>query len=243
MEKRNISILSLMISIIFAFSSQALACHFTNVNLIAECVPDGSGGYSIEYGITAETEQPDQSTGEMIQPPARLAYWLSISGYNIEGIFLSNSGPFVGSYSVQNCGDYIITGSASIVGTAVTEVLGPKTVICSCDGGTEGCTPGYWKNHLDMWTVYQPYEDFDFVFGTDLFDPDKTLGEAVRLGGGGIRKLARHGTAALLSAANSCVDYPYTVDAVIEAVRAGNADELADANELGCPLDNNICLQ
>lgn len=103
----------------------------------------------------------------------------------------------------------------------------------------EGCTPGYWRQpqHLDDWVDYDPSDNFDTVFGTDYFNPDITLGEAVWLGGGGLKKLARHGTAALLNAASPAVDYPLTVAEVIAAVQDGEADMLADYNELGCPLD------
>jgi hypothetical protein len=104
--------------------------------------------------------------------------------------------------------------------------------------GTEGCTPGYWKNHLKAWgaTGYALGDDFDATFGVDLFDPNITLETAMNLGGGGVNRLARHGVAALLSAAHPDVDSPYTVAEVIALVQAGDADALADANELGCPL-------
>lgn len=102
--------------------------------------------------------------------------------------------------------------------------------------GDEGCTPGYWKNHLESWESFYPADDFDTTFGVDLFDPDITLQEALKAKGGGANRLARHGTAALLSAAHSGVGYPYTVDEVIALVQAGDADALVSANELGCPL-------
>jgi hypothetical protein len=55
--------------------------------------------------------------------------------------------------------------------------------------------------------------------------------------GGGDNRLDRHGTAALLNAANPNVAFPImTVEEVIEAVQAGDADRLDAANELGCPL-------
>jgi hypothetical protein len=61
--------------------------------------------------------------------------------------------------------------------------------------------------------------------------------QAVNLGGGGVERLARHGVAALLSAAHPDVNYPYTVEQVIALVQAGDADALAAANELFCPLN------
>jgi hypothetical protein len=103
----------------------------------------------------------------------------------------------------------------------------------------EGCTPGFWRQpqHLDSWTGYTPGDDFDTVFGTDYFDPDITLLDAAWLGGGGVKKLARHGTAALLNASSPDVGYPLTVSEVIAAVQAGDAKTLAEYNELGCPID------
>jgi len=115
---------------------------------------------------------------------------------------------------------------------------------CNGNGGgeAEGCTPGYWKNHLDAWeaTRYSPGDDFDTTFEVDLFDPDITLDGAVRARGGGVNRLARHGTAALLSAAHPGVPYPLSVGQVIALVQAGqdsDVDMLEANNELGCPLD------
>ncbi len=104
--------------------------------------------------------------------------------------------------------------------------------------GDEGCTPGYWKNHLEDWsaTGFGPANDFDTVFGVDLFSPDITLEQAVNARGGGVRKLARHGAAALLSAAHPDVAYPLSVAQVIAAVQAGDSDTLAAFNELGCEI-------
>jgi hypothetical protein len=55
--------------------------------------------------------------------------------------------------------------------------------------------------------------------------------------GGGVERLARHGTAALLNAAHPDVDDSLSVAQVIALVQAGDADRLADFNELVCPLD------
>ena len=107
-------------------------------------------------------------------------------------------------------------------------------------GGDEGCTPGFWRNHLADWaaTGFSLGDDFDTTFGVALFSPDITLQTAVNLGGGGVKKLARHGTAAVLSAAHPNVDYPYTVAEVIAFVQAGNVNPLVAANELGCDLSD-----
>jgi hypothetical protein len=111
------------------------------------------------------------------------------------------------------------------------------SISCEAVGG-EGCTPGYWKNHLEDWPVtgFDPADDFDTTFGVDLFDPDITLEGAVNAKGGGVKRLARHGTGALLSAAHPDVSYPLTTDQVIAAVQAGDTSTLAENNELGCSI-------
>jgi hypothetical protein len=112
---------------------------------------------------------------------------------------------------------------------------------------SEGCTPGYWKNHTDSWgtTGFSPSDDFDTVFGVDAFNPNITLLDALRLGGGGLKKLARHGTAALLNASHDGVSFGMTTAEVIDAVQAAIlsgdyeplATQLDEANNAGCPLN------
>jgi len=116
-----------------------------------------------------------------------------------------------------------------------------------CDqGGTQGCTPGYWKNHASAWAItgYALNMDFDAVFGVDAFQPNRTLMFAVGQGGGGIKALGRHAVAALLSAAHPNVAYPISVNDVITLVRnavlsgqyEATKNILAGYNEQGCPL-------
>jgi hypothetical protein len=106
-----------------------------------------------------------------------------------------------------------------------------------------GCTPGYWKQdqHLDSWgpTELAPGDDFDSTFGVDYFDPDITLFDAVLAKGGGVKKIARHGTAALLNALHPAVEYPLSDAEVIAAVQAGDVEELVSYNELSeeCPAE------
>jgi hypothetical protein len=104
--------------------------------------------------------------------------------------------------------------------------------------GGEGCTPGYWRNHYESWaaTGYALTDDFDATFGVDYFNPNITLQDAIWKGGGGLNKIARHGTAALLSAAHPDVNYPYTVAEVIDFVKSGDVEALVSANELGCQI-------
>lgn len=109
------------------------------------------------------------------------------------------------------------------------------------DGG-EGCTPGFWKNHLDAWTDYAPSDNFLAIFGVG---PDISLLDAVNLNGGHFNALVRHATAALLNAASPDVDYPYSEAEIISMVQDAYSsgewempkDDLEAANELGCDCD------
>jgi hypothetical protein len=116
------------------------------------------------------------------------------------------------------------------------------------DGG-EGCTPGFWKTHTDAWQGFTTGQSFDAVFGLGspgLFNPDKTLLQALNLGGGGFNKLARSAVAALLNAAHSGVDYGMTTSQIITAVQnaftSGNPEPLAttldNLNNEGCSIDD-----
>ncbi|MCC6456182.1 MAG: hypothetical protein IT328_14605 [Caldilineaceae bacterium] len=116
-------------------------------------------------------------------------------------------------------------------------------------GPAQGCTPGYWRQdqHFDSWvaTGYAPSNDFNTVFGVSAtFNPHSLL-DAVWLGGGGERALARHAVAALLNAAQPNVNYAYTTAEVIAGVQnayaTGNFEPfkntLEAANQAGCPLN------
>jgi hypothetical protein len=116
------------------------------------------------------------------------------------------------------------------------------------DGG-EGCTPGFWKNHPEEWPAQYDQDDlFSDVFGVTIAgNPDLTLEEALNLGGGGEKALARAAVAALLNAASEEVDFEFTEQEVIEKVQAAIAsgdpeeiedlkDELDRENNRGCPI-------
>lgn len=118
----------------------------------------------------------------------------------------------------------------------------------SCYEPIQGCTPGYWKNHLDSWpTGYQPDKTFVGVFGVEVPDhPDLTLEDAVNLKGGKGNALARHAVAALLNAKHSGVEYGFSAGYVIAGVVAAFGgsedpeavkDEFEEFNEQICPLN------
>ena len=117
--------------------------------------------------------------------------------------------------------------------------------------GDDGCTPGYWKNHLGSWSGYSPSATLTSVFGANALAG--SLLDGLRFGGGpgidGAKQiLLRAAVAALLNAAGPNVDYPRTtadvIAAVTSALNSNNRDTmltLASAldadNNLGCPLN------
>ncbi|MCM2280469.1 MAG: hypothetical protein NDI61_01330 [Bdellovibrionaceae bacterium] len=126
------------------------------------------------------------------------------------------------------------------------------------DGGDQGCTPGYWKNHPESWaaTPYTTGQSIASVFANAATWPaiaNATLLAALDFPGGpgvegGARILMRAAVAALLNASHPGVDYPRTAAQVISSVNAalasGNretmlalAEALDDDNNLGCPLN------
>jgi hypothetical protein len=119
--------------------------------------------------------------------------------------------------------------------------LAPASVSAHREGD-EGCTPGYWKNHIDTWeggvdirvagidkTIYPSSlvsDVFDVTFvGKYASYNSMTLEEALNLGGGGVNALLRHGVAALLNSGeiggDLLVDYAFDDGQVYHRVRAG----------------------
>ena len=125
----------------------------------------------------------------------------------------------------------------------------------------EGCTPGFWKNHTpddkkNFWsgTPYEPTDDFDTVFGRDVFNPNRTLLVALTTGGGGWDALGRHAVAALLNATHpdtnnfiysegvvkQKVQYAYDNPTLVidgKSIVEITKDEFVVANESSCMED------
>ncbi len=135
-------------------------------------------------------------------------------------------------------------GSASAVGTG---------------NGDEGCTPGYWKNHLSAWEEYSPSTPLSEVFpGADLGKYSTvTMQQALSFkGGSGLdgatQILLRAAVAAVLNASDDDLGYPLVrvggtgggiINRVKLAINSDNrtkilqlASQLDNANNLGCPL-------
>jgi hypothetical protein len=111
--------------------------------------------------------------------------------------------------------------------------------LCEKKGtGGEGCTPGFWRNHLTWWTGtgYSPLDKVNATFGCKLVGDDNlTLGVVIdkpQTYGA----LAFHAIAALLNASSPDVDFGLSVDEVKDLACAGDKDTLASENEMGCPL-------
>jgi hypothetical protein len=122
-------------------------------------------------------------------------------------------------------------------------------------GVFQGCTRGYWANHADRWLGVSEVDDFDLTFDVNAFNPDITLGQAIKLTAGGLNQLAAQGTAALLNSYGGVPNsdgtfvtpYKYTTQEVLglvkDAIDSGDEDEiervkdlLDAANNAGCPL-------
>ena len=131
--------------------------------------------------------------------------------------------------------------------------------------GTEGCTPGYWKNHTENWQEYKPTSKVRNMFmqnGVSVFDAplapeiaayaDTTAVQALKLKGGpgldgATQILLRAAVAAYLNAAHEGLGYPLRrkqmYGMIKTALESGDRDamlalaaELDALNNLGCPL-------
>lgn len=226
MKKKLMISLALIVVVMFGYYMQASACTLT-ASITANCVEVGTGGYEIVYTITGDTD-----TGAVME----VTFELNISTLpTITGSFYSNGAPFTDSVPVP-CDTYTISGSVTLP-YYNTVTIAPFTVDCPCPPPPgQGCTPGFWKNHIGAWepTGLSTSDIFDFIFGVSMFGSEFTLLDAVWARGGGNNRLARHGTAALLNALHPDVDYPLTVDEVIAAVRSGDLGNIVNYNEGVC---------
>ena len=125
-------------------------------------------------------------------------------------------------------------------------------------GAMQGCTPGFWKNHLDCWEGYSPNQRIVDVFGITnptwkgIFGNDNLLVGLSYGGGPGTynagKMLIHHAIAALLNAADSDINYPMSesgiITAVYNALMSFNRyqiislkNQLDEYNNAGCPIN------
>jgi len=103
----------------------------------------------------------------------------------------------------------------------------------------QGCTPGYWRNHLDRWEGYTAVQDFNTVFGVANFlspedvNPNPNVDNIQPANLVNVLQYPQvwgtfpfHATAALLNstggvpnADGTTVKYPYTTEQVITIVQ------------------------
>jgi len=127
--------------------------------------------------------------------------------------------------------------------------------------GYEGCSPGFWKNHVFKWVGYSPDDTIEDVFDLppELSEiASKNLSQALEFGGGSsivdkAKILLRQAVAAVLNAAHPNINSPLSENDLIDEVNATlatlnttailNLKDILDAyNNLGCSLccDNDI---
>jgi hypothetical protein len=138
-----------------------------------------------------------------------------------------------------------------ILGSLTVDVEEPEP-----EPGGEGCTPGYWKNHLDSWvpTGFSPTQQLATVFSPSGLGSlgTATLLDALKFKGGSSltakkQILLRTAVASLLNAAHPDVSFGSPADviaAVNAALATGDADtilglagSLDEQNNAGCPLN------
>jgi hypothetical protein len=157
-------------------------------------------------------------------------------------------------------GQFSSVGTATGTGACGQQVSDddPVNYYGTTNSGSQGCTPGYWKNHEKSWptTGYSTSQKVSSVFGQASLYPSlgsSTLLQALYFEGGSdlngaAGNLLRAATAALLNSAHSGVDYPWVTGQVVFEVDAalasqnrdtilGLASDLDQDNNLGCPLN------
>jgi hypothetical protein len=234
------------------------SAHHPEITADASCAQ--GGGFLIDYTATAWLDaDPLARTHTNVQITATVNGVTSSVG---SGEFNAGNGfSFSGQFTVPDTATSVVVTATSIgpwgngFGGDESRSTPPLTLPTDCTPpGAEGCTPGYWKNHLSAWEGYTPGQTVGSVFtGTgDYGLSTSTLQQALQFGGGsnltGAAKiLLRAGVAALLNASSSGVDSPHTTAEVIATVDAAlaSADRdtilevasaLDDDNNLGCPL-------
>jgi hypothetical protein len=99
-------------------------------------------------------------------------------------------------------------------------------VIEAGDAGFQGCTPGFWRNHLNDWIGLNP--DDTYALSDDF---EGSYLDAITARGGGANAYARAATAAQLNIFHPDIDY------AVEDLGEYSASQLDEWNNAGCPVD------
>ena len=149
-------------------------------------------------------------------------------------------------------------GGLKIRAAAVVAAVAVVGLIAAAPGGawstnpTQGCTPGYWKNHTDAWVTYTPTQTVDSVFtGADPSLGSATLLDALNFQGGpdlvGKEEILLRAAVAGLLNTTSGIDYGVSSKGIITAVNKRFAEgdpnkiinlatKIDTRNNLTCPL-------
>src|SRR6476646_7976888 len=120
----------------------------------------------------------------------------------------------------------------AVIGAAMIAVVGVGPAVMSATSagawfrGTEGCTPGYWKNHSEAWvdTGYAPTDTVGSVFKLPASlsqYSSVSLIDALALQGGpdlagAAEILLRAAVAGILNGSDANVNYPTTAAKIIK---------------------------
>lgn len=263
-----IALLLLLFSAVFTFSSVATSAPV--------CKP-GSAGYNPEADLSGSIiVSGNTAYGYVSNKSTVCAYKVGIAAYKMFDNNISNQDLYdyetavvqpgqklkFGPIELPDCkaqidlfyGKVLYSLKEQRYGTRLLAVKFTGSEYCK-PGGTEGCTPGYWKNHVEDWVNYRPNQSTSSVFSAaSLYGSlgSKTLLQSLDGGGGpgttGAAKiLLRAAVAALLNSVYPGIDYPYSSGQVIQmvnqALKSNNrqtmlqlAEKLDRYNNLGCPL-------
>jgi hypothetical protein len=124
------------------------------------------------------------------------------------------------------------------------EVLDVQDFFGFCE--SNGCTPGYWKNHHATWapTGLEPGDSWNDTFGVAGYDPDVTLAEALDPPTE-LQTFGAHSVAALLNALHPDGNYALSADEVKtlvqDAVLSGSWVEMEEVKDILDHLNNAGC--
>jgi hypothetical protein len=148
-------------------------------------------------------------------------------------------GPIITPFAASTSSNVRYGAQDRLIAAAVG---GTNACSCACEKtGNEGLTPGFWKNHTNVWgpTGLSPNQTLESVFDVpDSLGMDNvTLLQALNFGGGGgvqgaARQLFRHAVAAVLNARHPMVDYTITSGSIISQVNTA----LASGNKTSIEL-------
>ncbi len=201
----------------------------------------------VDITLLYEIIQPDCETLEgtiLILNSEILNYTVTNTATNF--VHYNNVAYPIAGFSGLPPGEYLITGVSNngcASGSVLVSLDDPDCQV------VEGCTLGYWKNHIDRWCdAYSSTTRYGSVFvNAPAQLKNLTLLQVLNLGGGGINNLGRQSVAALLNTCSNEVDYTYTsvqelaayVNGAFSSGRGAinNAGTYLDElNNAGCPL-------